>query len=319
MRCADFVQETTTSIAGTSGDGAITLTGIALSPRISDTLGLAKRTIRYTITKTSTGQSEQGIGTAAANVLTRTRPQVTWTGTAWADGSAGVVAPLQFGSTPTAGDVVIRLASTAEGQAPVVANISNSLSSDVWSIYRKSRTMNESNGGGGVALVVGRQYYFVHRVETAGLFGGVQIEVMGTAINPSNIRVGLYDSSPTGLVGDLIVTCNTLNTSTTGFKSDSATGTWSPAAPVWLTPGVYVVSLLPDSATTIRCSPGAANAPLPVSPFGVVDLYGWSYGLYVAQSYASGLQASFSGAATYITNNGAPTLSNPWIGLKITP
>ena len=35
MRAANYVEETTTSIAGTSGDGAVTLTQITSTPRFS--------------------------------------------------------------------------------------------------------------------------------------------------------------------------------------------------------------------------------------------------------------------------------------------
>ena len=71
MRSADYVEETTTSIAGTSGDGAVTLTAVTSKPRLSTVFGTQATTIRYVIEDTSSKKFEQGLGSVSSNVLTR--------------------------------------------------------------------------------------------------------------------------------------------------------------------------------------------------------------------------------------------------------
>ena len=107
MRAANFIEETTTSIAGTNGDGAVTLSQITSRPRFSTVLGTQNTTVRYVIEDTVIFKYESGIGHVSSNVLTRTKPQVTWDGTTYTD--VGTTA-LQFGSSPTSGNIRVRMA-----------------------------------------------------------------------------------------------------------------------------------------------------------------------------------------------------------------
>lgn len=315
MRAANFIQETTTSIAGTLGDGAVTLTAISLKPRISSALGTAKRWVRYVIEKPSTGQCEQGLGTVTSNVLTRTRPQTTWTGSAWADGSGGAVTALQFGSTPTAGDVIVRLAATAEGQAAVMHARQSTVAADsTWRDYPiSSVNIFHSNGTQGT-MAADTEYYHAIKVEAAGLLNGVQFNV--TASAGTGMKCALYDLGYDGLPGEKIVSFTGFATTSTGVKTDTATGSWSPALPVWLVPGWYVVGFISDGAVGIAGASG--NGVCGQSPFGRKNGYGYSSTLSIgSKSYSTGLPSSPSMSGATTLDPGGNALAAPWIGLKV--
>lgn len=316
MRAVNFVQQAASSIAGTNGDGAVTMEAITGSPTFAQA---GARSLRYVMEQKSTGTMESGLGSITAGVLTRAKPQVTWDGTTFKDGSGGVaVTPLQFGSAPAAGDVVIRSAPTAEDRAPVLhARSSVVIGGEPWREYPISAHLHQANGGAAVSLVAGIQYYAVYRVETAGLLTGVQFEVMGAAVNPSNVRLGLYEIGVNGMPGSLLATFNPANTSTTGIKTDTAVNTWAPAGGVYLTPGWVVIGVLADAAVQLRCGAGNLITQAP-SPYGKTGAYGQGYVLSVSQPYSSGLQAAFPNAGqTWPGNGSANNLNNIWIGLKV--
>jgi hypothetical protein len=315
MRSANFVQETTTSIAGTLGDGAVTTTAIALSPRVSDALGASKRWVRYVIEKVSTGQREEGLGTFAANVLTRSRPQVTWTGTVWADGRGGAVVALQFGSAPTAGDVIIRLAATAEGQAPVVNARQSTVAGDSsWRDYPISTQTSWSGSGSTAPLTVDTEYYHAIKVDAAGLLNGIQIDVAVAA--GALMKCALYDLGSDGLPGAKIVDFAGFSTASTGIKTDTATASWLPPAPVWIVPGWYVIGFIADGAFSIRG--GLGNGISQQTPFGRRNTYGYSSTLIITgKSAATGLPASPNMTGAIMADPGGTALCAPWIGLKV--
>lgn len=315
MRSANFIQETTTSIAGTSGDGAVTTTAISLSPRVSDALGTGKRWVRYVIEKISTGQREEGLGTFTSNVLTRTRPQVTWTGSAWADGRSGTVTALQFGSTPTAGDVVIRLAATAEGQAPVTNARQSTVAGDsTWRDYPISSVIVFSSNGTQGTMSADTEYYHAIKVEAAGLLNGIQFNVSASA--GTGMKCALYDLGYDGLPGEKIVSFTGFSTTSTGVKTDTATGSWSPALPVWLVPGWYVIGFISDGAVGITGYSG--NSACGQTPFGRKNGYGYSSTFSIgSKSYTTGLPSSPSMTGATMLDPGGTALAAPWIGLKV--
>lgn len=314
MRAADFVQETTTSIAGTAGNGAVTLTAITGLPRFSSALGSSKTNVRYVIEDTVNNKFEQGIGSVAANVLTRTRPQVTWDGTTWKDASSSAVA-LAFGSTPTAGNVVVRMAPTAEAAASAAPAFQSSVGGSAWRDYQISEHIKLDNSGSAAGLTANTQYFCIYKQTTAGWFSGIQLEVM-TAVTSSHLLVGLYDFGSDGLPGNLLVTCNIIDSSTTGVKTDTAISTWTPTNGIWLTPGWYCVALLSDAAIGVRAAPGQNGNNR--SPFGnLANGYGYSMGCSVAQSYASGLQPTISGSVSLAFSGGGNYYSSAHIGLKV--
>ena len=80
MRSMDYVEMTTTSIAGTLGDGAVTCTAITNTPTFTLAFGAGAATVMYVIEDVVNKKFEKGIGSVAGNVLTRTKPQLTWSG-----------------------------------------------------------------------------------------------------------------------------------------------------------------------------------------------------------------------------------------------
>lgn len=312
MRSANWIEETTTSIAGTSGDGAVTLTAVANTPRFSSAFGTQATTVRYVITKTSTGERESGIGSVSSNVLTRTRPQVTWTGSAWDESTPS---PLAFGSTPTSGDVLVSIAPVSEGILFAAPGVNQSIGGDAtWRDYPISRHTTWNGSGGGSTLTADREYYTPYLLMNAGSLDGAQFEVT-SAVGSSNVKWGLFACGHNGLPGAKIVDFVTTATASTGVKTDTATGSWSPAGAVWLPAGWYFIGMIPSHAIGIR---GGGNGwGTSGGPLGRAGAYGWGPHVYVAGNYATGLPATpnLTGGAL-----GDPGANNPshWIGLKVT-
>lgn len=317
MRAANFIQETTTAIAGTSGDGAVTLAQITGFPRISTALGSSQRFVKYVIQQASTNKMETGIGSVAANVLTRSKPQVTWDGTTWTDGGS-TVTPLQFGATPTSGDVVVRLAPTAEDSAPTAPRQSSLAAAGdaTWNQYPISPHQIFHTNGSGAALAANTEYYAYYRLDTAGALKGIQLFVntaAGTAI-----KAALYDVGPDGLPGAKIVDFAGFPSAATGAKADTATGSWTPAAAPWLTPGWYVIGLISDGTPAILGTSG--NGTNSQTPLGRRNSYGYAGTLAITgKSYSTGLPAAPSMSGATMPDPGASALASPWIGLKVTP
>lgn len=310
MRAANYVEETTTSIAGTSGDGAVTLTAITNVPRFSTVFGTQATTVRYVIEDTANKKFETGIGSVSSNVLTRTRPQVTWDGTTYDDSTPS---PIQFGSTPTSGNIKIRMAATAEAQAPVISARNSSIAGDgEWRDYPITNGSVWDSNGGGELLTADREYYSCYRLDQAGALSGIKFEVT-TSVASSNMKTALYALGSNGLPGAKIVDFNVLATATTGFKVDTATGTWTPAGPIWLPAGWYYVGWINSHAVSIRGF-GSNSADISRTPLGRNGGYGWGNTVFVAGSYASGLPASPAPTTMLSASN---ALSVPWIGLKV--
>lgn len=314
MRSANYVEETTTSIAGTLGNGAVTLTAITNVPRLSTVFGTQATTIRYVIEDTVNKKFETGIGSVAANVLTRTHPQITWDGTTYHDSAPSA---LQFGATPNAGDIKIRLAATAESQAANLPGTNATVAGDsTWRDYPLSEGRAWNSNGTGYAMTADREYYVAYHLPMGGSLAGVQFEVT-SGVASSNAKLALYSCASDGLPGAKIVDFTTTATVTATVKTDTATGSWSPAGPVWLTPGWYYVGILPSHGITVRgdSSSGAAQGR---TPMGRKNGYGYGPGCYVAGSYATGLPAVPSLGSATMLDLGI-TGSSLWLGLKVTP
>lgn len=311
MRSANYVEETTTSIAGTSGDGAITLTAITNTPRFSTVFGTQATTIRYVIEDTVNKKFETGVGSVASNVLTRTRPQVTWDGTTYDDSTPSA---LQFGATPTSGNIKVRLSATAESQSPNMPGQNATLGSDTWRDYSLTSHMSLVSSGAGAALTAGREYYFYYKLDRSGLLEGIRFET--TAALAGTLKLALYAIGQTGLPVSKIVDFNAGSTASIAVVTDTATGTWSPAGPVNLTSGWYCIGFICDVAATIRAMSSYVGQSKG-TPLGRSGGYGWSNNLFVAGSHATGMPAVPSlGSATL--GAGSDTLGFPFIGLKVT-
>lgn len=310
MRSANYVAETTTSIAGTLGDGAVTLTAVTNRPRFSTVFGTAARSIRYAIEDVVNMKFEQGIGSVASNVLTRTKPQITWTGSVYSDGMLAAIAPIQFGATPTSGNVIIRMSALAESQGVNIDVRQNTITGDAnWRDYQISEHILWSNNGAGATLTANREYYACTKVLTGGLLTGVQIDCT-TAVAASTIALALYELGSTGLPTQKIADFNGFTTTTTGIKTDTTTATWSTTGGVWMTPGWYAIGFIASHAIAIRQT--AARA-LSSTPYGRFDGYGWADIVYVAGSGTT--LPTAPSPATMISNATAP--SCPWLGLRV--
>lgn len=308
MRSANWVSETTTSIAGTSGDGAVTLTAVTTTPRFSTVFGTQATTVRYVIRKTTNGYREAGIGSVASNVLTRTRPQVTWDGTTLDDSTPSA---LQFGATPTSGDVLIEIAPLAESILTAMPGVNDSITGEAdWTFYRPSAA-NAIGGATGRTLTVNREYYQAYWLPNAGLFQGIQFQV-ATAQASSNLKMALYACGSNGLPGQKIVDCVTTATTTTGIKTDSATGSWSPAGPVWLAAGWYFIGYITGHAIAINGTSGTVL--ITQSPLGRGNSYGMTDTCYASGNYATGLPALPTPTTLAPINGGD---ARHWFGLRV--
>ena len=284
MRSANYVEETTTSIAGTSGDGAITLTAVTNVPRFSTVFGTQATTLRYVIEDTVNKKFETGIGSVASNVLTRTKPQVTWDGTTYDDSTP---AALQFGATPTSGNIKIRLSATAESQGIYVPPVQTTIAgASDWQDYQISAHYNAANSFGSQTIAANTEYYVLYRLEKGGTLTGKRINITS---GTGNIKQALYSLGSNGLPNAKIVEFTALNVASTGNKTDTATGSWSPAGEVRLVPGWYAVGIIADAVIGVTITNGSNTVQ---TPFGRVNTYGDASTVTASGSYATGLPAT---------------------------
>lgn len=312
MRSANFVEETTSSIAGVNGNGAISLVQLAGTPRFSTVFGNQATTIRYVIHDTVNIRYETGIGSVAANVLTRIRPQVTWDGSVYSD---NVPSPIAFGSTPAIGNIRIRMSATAESQGPIMPGVNTTITTgDLFTIYRLNNSIRDNTNGLAGTLVANMEYYFCYRLDSSGLLDGFGLDVMTAA--GTGIKTALYAMGNDGLPSSKIVDFNLINSTTTGFKADTSTATWTPSGPVWLVPGWYIIGLISDGACAIR---GASHAfqQTSATPFGRANGYGNTSLISISgRNYTTGLPSfpSMSGAILRNENN---SITGLWLGLRV--
>lgn len=302
MSAANFVEETTTSIAGTNGDGAVTLSGQGNYPRFSSIWGTGRRDVEYTIEDTANGKIETGLGYVSSNVLTRSKVQFTWNGTTADDTSPSA---LQFGSSPASGDIRIRMAPLVTTFAPSVRGRQSVMAGDGnWASYPPSphlilfATPTSAN----FAMTADREWYIPYRLDHGGVLTGAQFSVQ-TAASGKNVKWALYDIGDTFLAGAKITDFTTTSVGSTGFKTDTA------FTPVYLAPGWYYIGMISDGTPNIHGVYGQYSSGTPLSFFGG---YGWAGMFYRTGSYASGL----ANPATLTS----PTLqwaNSPYVGLKV--
>lgn len=314
MRSADYVEMTTTSIAS-SGAGAVTCTQISNVPTFSIVFGAGACIVRYCIEDTVNKTFETGIGSVASNVLTRTKPQITWDGTTL-DDSAPTALTFAGGGSPTSGDIKIRIAPTAENlMASLPARQTTIAGDSNWRDYPISAASQFAMSGRLYTLTADREYYSPYYLNSAGSLSGIQFEVM-SAIASSNMKLALYSCGSDGLPGAIINTFNPLATATTGIKTDTTSGTWTPGGLIWLTPGWYYVGIIPSHAIAIRGSDadGRVNQTM-TNPLGKKDAYGYGPFVYVAGSYTTGLPSTPAlGSGTMMSNG---TVGLLWLGMKV--
>lgn len=316
MLSANYVEETTTLIAGTLGDGAVTLTARTNRPRVSTVL-TSTYVGRYIIEDTVNKKFESGIGSFATNVLTRTKPIVTWDGTTY--NNTGTVTAIQFGSTPTSGNVIIRLGALSESMGAVMDGRNYTVAGDAtWRDYPYS-SHYQTTGGSGAAqnLVAGNEYYTLYKEEQGGILFGIQYNV-ATAVALKNIKVALFDMGTNGLPNNKIVDFVTTSVATTGIKTDTAIGSWTPSTGIFLTPGWYAVGFISDGAIALIGSSIGSNV-VGQNPLGRKNAYGYGNTVYVAGNFITGLPAVANVTSGTISDPATATHpSAPWFGMKIT-
>lgn len=288
MSRADFVEETTTSIAGTLGNGAVTLTQITGMPRFSTVFGTGTRLVDYVIEDTVGLKFEKGYGSVASNVLTRSTVHATWDGTTWNDTSATA---LQFGSTPTSGNIRIRMAPTADAFIGAMPAIQTGLGDAYKGWQFSGHLITNSTPANSTALGTANEYYIAYELLTRGKVDGFAIEVTTAGTGGNGIKAGLYEVGTNGLPGPCITRFNAIALGSTGFKTDTTPGTWAGnAGPLRLTPGWFYIGIMTnDSAVTINKYAGGGHVKQ--TPAGRADGYGWSNTLSktAENSYATGL------------------------------
>lgn len=291
MRSANFVEETTTSIAGSGGNGAITLSAVTGRPRFSTVFGTQATTIRYVIEDTATGKFETGVGVVSANVLTRTRPQVTWDGATYSDAAP---APIAFGSAPASGNIRVRMAATAEAQGVTMPGRNTTVyGSGSWQFFPVTGSHQHTPGflgGGFIGADVER--YSAYRLDAPGRLTGVQ-SYCNAAAAGAVMKWGLYSCGRDGLPGQKIVDFNPISLATTGFKTDTAVASWVPSGPVWLVPGWYYIGFICNSE--VAKLGGATNDYAQgATPLGPLLQYGYANVIMKPGSFADGLPPQFT-------------------------
>jgi hypothetical protein len=312
MRSANYVEETTTSIAGAGGIGAVTLTAISGLPRFSSAFGTQATTIRYVIEDTVGKRMETGIGSVASNVLTRTRPQTTWDGTTYDDTDPS---PIAFGASPTSGNIKVRLAAVAESQGAAMAGRNLTIAgSGTWGFYPLSANKRWNDNGAAGVIEANTEYYSAYLTASSGRLTGIALEVM-TAVAASTVKMAIYACGTNGLPAAKIADLNEFNSATTGIKTDTVVGTWSPSGTVFLPIGWYYIGYITGGAVGLRGS-SQSNTGSFATPIGRVSGYGYSGTVSVAGSFATGLPAS---PAPSVMEAGHTTLGGIWLGLRIEP
>jgi hypothetical protein len=281
---ADYIEETTTSIAGTSGDGAVTLSQITGMPRISTVFGTAARLVRYVIEDTVALKFEQGIGSVASNVLTRSTPRVTWDGSTYDDTNPSAI---QFGSSPTSGNVKIRLAPLADSFVPTVP-YHNTTASGMQDAGLMCGDIAVNSDAAAYTCVADREVWFPYLWMGSGELIQFALRVKG-AVAASNVKACLSEVNSTGSPGTKLIDFGSVSSATTGFKTLTS-ASWTPAASVKLPPGYYFIGLIADSTQTLACAQLGQFRTTVLSP-------GSGYGtgtskLIKAGSYATGLGSS---------------------------
>jgi hypothetical protein len=321
MSRADFIQMTTASIAGTGGNGAVTMSQVTTpvnSPTFTQVFGASARLVDYTIIDSVAGKWEKGYGAVAANVLTRSTIHETYDGTTWNNTSATALA---FGASPNAGNVVIRLAPTADAFMPVPPAINRTIGSDGFLGYQLSAHTTAFGGQSSNPLSASVEYYAPFLLLVRGKVDGVCISITSAGTLGNSVKLGLYEVGTDGLPGPPITLFNAIPVASTGLITDTTAATWSVnAGPLRLTPGWYYLGLMTnDTSFRFECDSGSAQQ-IAYNPTGRQGGYGFGTGLSKAaqNSYATGLPSSTPTIAGggYSLFQGSPFLT-PHIGLRI--
>lgn len=275
MSAADFIEETTTSIAGTNGNGAVTLSQQTGLPRFSSVFGTNPRHVDYVIEDTVGLKFEKGFGIVSGNVLTRTLVHATWDGTTYLN--SGAVA-LAFGSAPTTGNIRIRLAPTVDAsfRAPPALQLANTS----FGGYNPSAHVNCPNGGTSTSFSTGIEYYFPYLNAIRGAVAGIGFKLNTVGAAGAQVKMGIYEVGPDGLPGACITQTNAIDAASGAgsVHADATPASWlvNPG-PIRLATEWYYIGFLVNDATAAMWGQPlhAAGYQIAMPPIGSYGAYGW--------------------------------------------
>ena len=317
MSRLDFIQATATSIAS-SGSGAVTMSDLTGLPGFTDAFGSNPRNVDYVIIDTTNNYYEKGYGVVSAMVLTRSNVHETWNGTTFSTANTAFA----FSASPSAGQIKVYLAPTADAFIPAPSAIQTTYGSDTYKGFQLSAHINTDNGGSsGDALSTSKEYYVPYLNIIRGQVGGIGFHI--STAGTTGIKSALYEVGPNGMPGNCITQFNAIPDTSTVWATDTTPATWAVnAGPLKLSPGwFYVGFMVNDSAVALKYfSPSFAQQAYP--PLGRISAYGFGqYAYKTAQnSYATGMPTGTptTGGGDYTIKDGAVTpLFTPILGLKI--
>lgn len=296
---------------GTGGSGTITLAATTGYPQPSDVWGasgtklVAYEICEYTDSTFATlSKYESGIGSLvlSTSVLTRTRPDVTWT----SGGTYNMVtaAALTFGNTAANFQIMCGAsARTSKMALPSTFSVTSS-SSDVWQPFNTRQTYDSSLST--YAVVNGQHDYIPIEFIYGKPITQVAVEVT-TATASTNLRMSLYEWDPaTGGPGNLIVEFTSaaqIATTATGFRSVTM------GSAVSIPPGFYYIMIQADNSTVALRTCTTHGHTLLSTAGGGRDTVQWGK----ASTYAA---APATGDTTHGVNRTRSSGSPIWVGYK---
>lgn len=321
---ADYLEMSVTSIAGTNGNGAVTMSRITNTPTFDESFNTSSltRTVEYVIEDTSRLCFERGIGTVTGNVLTRGSPKTTWdqttlnqnNPTAFAFLASGSVGNIRVRCSPTMASAASTFPGVMQGSSPVNINLGHITTAHI--------VTNAIQVG--TTVVTGTEYYLPYLWEGNGAITSLGVWLV-TAQTGGAIKVGIYECGADGTPSNCITHCNSSPISLaagSGTLITSAITTangWSVESPN-LAPGWYYIGFVATATTTFpSLGHHAISSPMRMSPVGWGANYGTNQLLTATASvnYATGLPTGAPSRTFIITQGNTSTSGRHyWFGLK---
>lgn len=321
---ADYLEMSVSSIAGTNGNGAVTMTRITNTPTFDESFNTSSlvRTVEYVIEDTVRLCFERGIGTVTGNVLTRGSVKMTWDRTtlnqnnpsAFAFTAAGSVGDIRVRCSPTMATAAPTYPGVMQGSSPVNLSLGHHTTAHISMNALQSSTI----------VVTGTEYYLPFLWEGNGAVTSFAIWLQ-TAQAGAAVKVGIYEVQTDGTPGNCITHCNAgaislaSGSATLVTSSITTANNWSVEAPN-LPPGWYYIGMVFTATATFPTIGHHAIASLcKMTPIGWGANYGTAQVLLVTTSvnYTTGMPTGVPGRTYLITNSQTSTSGRHYlVGLK---
>jgi len=321
---ADYLEMSVTSIAGTNGNGAVTMSRITNTPTFDESFNTSSltRTVEYVIEDTSRLCFERGIGTVTGNVLTRGSPKTTWDQTTLNQNNPTAFAFLASGS---AGNIRVRCSPTMASAAPTYPGVMQGVSPVNLNLgHHTSAHISMNAIQSSTTVVTGTEYYLPYLWEGNGAITSFAIWLQ-TAQTGAAVKVGIYETQTDGTPGNCITHCNagaiSLSSGSGALVTSAITtaNNWSVESPN-IAPGWYYIGLVFTATTTFpTIGHHAIGSMVRMSPIGWGANYGAAQVLLATASvnYATGLPTGIPGRTYLITNSQTSTSGRQYlVGLK---